>query len=613
MAATDFAALKDLVAWVCGNDVSEDLEVEDFRRLQDGKFTSKLRLESATAESLIASGLDRAIVDVIVSRTSGAGGSAQGSLSGGLPGTALDPDHSMSLFLAWLGSTEGNMAIKKVVILSPQQQASESRPAEKVLHFPTGMHLLGFPEAFPTQSVFMRKCYANLHAIMDYYSAGGGSVRIWYFTGTPGIDSKTHAAPVLVFASPKKRFREPTKLPQNCKVLIVPPFSQDELLEMQRLMPSDFALSEKRIFQLFPLTGGSLRHLLSSTSYGAYLGKLQNAFADLEVGKMKALLLSANLFRTDDVSDKIFHMVPLEHAISPRETSPVKPPQLRYYLEGSIKIATEMVHALLVQRLYLGSSLRAQLNIVTQEHLLETAAANGYHLESLGGELKCRWLDSQKDFTMQLKAAKPASFHSAAQLMKVAQVDGSIYALPNSTTYPAVDSAVTPCIHLQSAKASSHTLQVDALEILRQALGSSGKQESAFKAAASLTHPPRVFKKPLVVMVTTPAHFDDSYKELQRSKGAQPKRVTSVMQAVATIPIEDWGAAHLVPPLDTVEHSVEGSSGTAHIVNQDQDGGALTSEPHFSEMETDHGLPVETHQASTSWSGSKRQHRSDQL
>ncbi|KAK9856842.1 hypothetical protein WJX84_007234 [Apatococcus fuscideae] len=363
------------------------------------------------------------------------------------------------------------------------------------------------------------------------------------------------------------------------------------------------------------LPGTALDPDHSMSLFLAWLGSTEGNMAI-----KKALLLSANLFRTDDVSDKIFHMVPLEHAISPRETSPVKPPQLRYYLEGSIKIATEMVHALLVQRLYLGSSLRAQLNIVTQEHLLETAAANGYHLESLvhrlamkGGELKCRWLDSQKDFTMQLKAAKPASFHSAAQLMKVAQVDGSIYALPNSTTYPAVDSAVTPCIHLQSAKASSHTLQVDALEILRQALGSSGKQESAFKAAASLTHPPRVFKKPLVVMVTTPAHFDDSYKELQRSKGAQPKRVTSVMQAVATIPIEDWGAAHLVPPLDTVEHSVEGSSGTAHIVNQDQDGGALTSEPHFSEMETDHGLPVETHQASTSWSGSKRQHRSDQL
>ncbi|KAK9822323.1 hypothetical protein WJX74_007345 [Apatococcus lobatus] len=537
---------------------------------------------------------------------------------------------------------QGNMAIKKVVILLPQQQTSESRPAEKVLHFPRGMHLLGFPEAFPTQSVFIRTCYADLHAIMDRYSAGDGPVRIWYFMGTPGIgksylgglfvmkllragkkiiwqnstkqdgqmaftlltlqspdgagsvrmlsahetwmflkskpttvyvvdgaepgiSSKTHAAPVLVFASPKKRFREPIKLPQTCKVLIVPPFSQDELLDMQ------------------------------------------------------ALMLFAKLYRTDDVSDKIFHMVPLKPATSPRETSPVKLPRPRHYLEGSIKIATEFVHALLVQRLYLGSSLSARLNIVTQENLLETAAANGYQLESLvhllavkGGELKCRWLDSQEDFTMQLKAAKPASFHSAAQLMQVAQVDGSIYALPTSTTYPAVDSAVTPCIYLQSAKAKSHTLQVDALKELRQALGSSGKQESAFQAAASLIHPPRVFKKPLVVMVTTPAHFDDSYKQLQMSKGAQPKPVTSVMQAVATIPIEDWAAAHLTPLVDPDEHSVEGSSGTAHI-DQDRDGGALTSEPHDSGMEIDHGLPMETHQASTGWSGIKRQHRSDQL
>ena len=72
MAATDVANLKDLVARVWGIEVLQELEDEDFRRLQDGKYTSKLRLERATAESLIASGLNRAIVDVIVGRTSGA-------------------------------------------------------------------------------------------------------------------------------------------------------------------------------------------------------------------------------------------------------------------------------------------------------------------------------------------------------------------------------------------------------------------------------------------------------------------------------------------------------------------------------------------------------------
>ena len=72
MAATNFANLKDLVARAWGNEVLQELEDEDFRRLQDGNYTSKLRLERATAESLIASGLNRAIVDVIVGRTSGA-------------------------------------------------------------------------------------------------------------------------------------------------------------------------------------------------------------------------------------------------------------------------------------------------------------------------------------------------------------------------------------------------------------------------------------------------------------------------------------------------------------------------------------------------------------
>ena len=72
LAATEVANLKDLVTSVWGNEVLQELEDEDFRRLQDGKYTSKLRLERATAESLIASGLNRAFVDVIVGRTSGA-------------------------------------------------------------------------------------------------------------------------------------------------------------------------------------------------------------------------------------------------------------------------------------------------------------------------------------------------------------------------------------------------------------------------------------------------------------------------------------------------------------------------------------------------------------
>ena len=75
MAATNVANLKDLVARVWGNEVLQELEDEDFKRLQDGGYTSKLRLERATAASLIASGLNRAIVDVIVGRTSGAASS----------------------------------------------------------------------------------------------------------------------------------------------------------------------------------------------------------------------------------------------------------------------------------------------------------------------------------------------------------------------------------------------------------------------------------------------------------------------------------------------------------------------------------------------------------
>ncbi len=72
MAATDLDTLKDLVARVYGKDVCEDLEDGDFQRLRDGKYNSEHRLQNATAASLIASGLDRAIVDVLVSRTSGA-------------------------------------------------------------------------------------------------------------------------------------------------------------------------------------------------------------------------------------------------------------------------------------------------------------------------------------------------------------------------------------------------------------------------------------------------------------------------------------------------------------------------------------------------------------
>ncbi len=72
MAATGFADLKDLVARVCGNDVRKVLEDADFRRLEVGGYTTQLRLESASADSLRASGLNPAVVDVLVSRTSGA-------------------------------------------------------------------------------------------------------------------------------------------------------------------------------------------------------------------------------------------------------------------------------------------------------------------------------------------------------------------------------------------------------------------------------------------------------------------------------------------------------------------------------------------------------------
>ncbi|KAK9822564.1 hypothetical protein WJX74_004785 [Apatococcus lobatus] len=95
MAATNVANLKDLVARVWGNEVLQELEDEDFRRLQDGGYTSKLRLERATAASLIASGLNRAIVDVIVGRTSGPSGSGAGALGTGAVAFGAGPTQQL--------------------------------------------------------------------------------------------------------------------------------------------------------------------------------------------------------------------------------------------------------------------------------------------------------------------------------------------------------------------------------------------------------------------------------------------------------------------------------------------------------------------------------------
>ena len=146
-----------------------------------------------------------------------------------------------------------------------------------------------------------------------------------------GIDSLSHRARVLVFASPKRKFRDPTKLNRSCRSLVVPPLSQDELLDMQvthspspcpatsllhlhrtmcqgsacslaRLLacfhcsrmitlqaqlPATFGLQRDRIMEMFPLTGGVLRHLLGDMSYESYLATLMSAFGDLVGGKTR--------------------------------------------------------------------------------------------------------------------------------------------------------------------------------------------------------------------------------------------------------------------------------------------------------------------------------------
>ncbi len=63
---TAFADLKALATRVWGQEVAEDLEEEHWQTLQDRNFTTQLRLEHATSESLIAAGLPRAVVDVII-------------------------------------------------------------------------------------------------------------------------------------------------------------------------------------------------------------------------------------------------------------------------------------------------------------------------------------------------------------------------------------------------------------------------------------------------------------------------------------------------------------------------------------------------------------------
>ncbi len=66
-----------------------------------------------------------------------------------------------------------------------------------------------------------------------------------------------------------------------------------------------------------------------------------------------------------------------------------------------------------------------------------------------GCSLRCRWLDTDQAFTMQLKRSAPASFISAAKLMTTAKSDFSTFAVPVSRNYPAIDAAVSPCVWIQ--------------------------------------------------------------------------------------------------------------------------------------------------------------------
>ena len=86
---------------------------------------------------------------------------------------------------------QGMVAIDQVKSL-PQREGEPSgiHAPKRVLNFPDGMHMLGRPDNFPTQSVYIRSCYSNLHQILQKYPKDS-LMRIWYFTGTPGT---THAA-----------------------------------------------------------------------------------------------------------------------------------------------------------------------------------------------------------------------------------------------------------------------------------------------------------------------------------------------------------------------------------------------------------------------------------
>ncbi len=88
--------------------------------------------------------------------------------------------HDMTLIL------QGMMEIDQVKSLPSREGEPLGICAlKRVLNFPDGMHMLGRPTNFPTESVYIRNCYSNLHEILQEYPKSA-PMRIWYFTGTPG-------------------------------------------------------------------------------------------------------------------------------------------------------------------------------------------------------------------------------------------------------------------------------------------------------------------------------------------------------------------------------------------------------------------------------------------
>ena len=66
-----------------------------------------------------------------------------------------------------------------------------------------------------------------------------------------------------------------------------------------------------------------------------------------------------------------------------------------------------------------------------------------------GCTLKCRWLHDQQPFELPLRRTTMATFVSVDGLMTTAKPDFSVYAVPISQTYAAIDSAISPCVWLQ--------------------------------------------------------------------------------------------------------------------------------------------------------------------